>query len=102
MAYPKGVVPTTVAVHPTPVYEVLMMIPVVALLWYLRTRIVEAGRLFGVYLMLVGAERWIAEIYRVRPEKTMGMSTAQWISVAAILLGVLLFASRRESVRTKS
>jgi phosphatidylglycerol---prolipoprotein diacylglyceryl transferase len=93
MAYPKGVVPTIVAVHPTPVYEILMMIPVVAILWHMRTRMPDPGRLFGLYMVLVGAERWIAEIYRVRPEKTMGMSTAQWISVAAILVGVMMIVT---------
>jgi phosphatidylglycerol:prolipoprotein diacylglycerol transferase len=97
MAYPHGVVPTAVPVHPTPVYEVLMMIPVVALLWGMRKRWKRPGHLFGLYLVLVGIERWIAEIFRVRPEKTMGMSTAQWFSVVAIMLGLFMLATLREN-----
>ena len=97
MAYPKGVVPTDVPVHPTPVYEILMMIPVVALLWWLRTRLTTPGRLFGVYLMLAGAERWVSEFFRVRPETTLGMSTAQWLSLVAIVAGALLFRLRRDA-----
>ncbi len=102
MAYPHGVVATTVAVHPTPIYEILMMIPVVGLLWWLRTRVQGAGRLFGVYLVLVGAERWIAEIYRVRPEKTLGMSTAQWTSLGAIALGILFYLLLAKRPATKA
>lgn len=97
MAYPDGVVPTTVPVHPTPVYEVLMMIPVVALLWALRKRPAQPGWLFGLYLVLVGAERWLAELWRVRPDKFHGMSTAQWTSCAMVLAGLWLLARRRAS-----
>jgi len=101
MAYPKGMVPTDVPVHPTPVYEVLMMIPVVLVLWRLRRLDRAPGWLFGMYLALVGAERWISEIFRVRYESdmTLGMSTAQWTSVLAILVGLWLLVDRRKPVR---
>lgn len=97
MAYPKGMVPVDVPVHPTPVYEVLMMIPIVAILWALRRQDRSPGWLFGVYLVLVGAERWISEIFRRRgpDDLTLGMSTAQWLSVAAVLFGLWLVQDRR-------
>ena len=38
-----------------------------------------------------------AEIFRVRPEKTLGMSTAQWFSVVAIMLGLFMLATLREN-----
>jgi phosphatidylglycerol:prolipoprotein diacylglycerol transferase len=97
MAYPKGVVPTTIPVHPTPVYEILMMIPIVWILWRLRTIPGRPGWHFGFYLALVGAERFIAEFYRVRLEKTLGLSMAQWISVAVVLAGMVLISSRRST-----
>jgi phosphatidylglycerol:prolipoprotein diacylglycerol transferase len=97
MAYPKGMVPTDELVHPTPVYEILMMIPIVFVLWRLRLQERAPGWLFGIYLVLVGAERWISELYRVRypADMTLGMSTAQWTSVIAILLGLRLVMNRR-------
>lgn len=95
MAYPEGVVPTTVAVHPTPVYEVLMMAVVFALLWRARRTPRAPGWLFGLYLALVGAERWISEFFRVRPERPAGMSVAQWISLAVVVAGVWLVSARR-------
>lgn len=96
MSYAKGVVPTPpgVLVHPTPIYEILMMLPIVFVLWKLRTRSSAAGWLFGVYLVLVGIERWIAEIYRVRLDTTLGMSDAQWISVFVVFAGLFLVATR--------
>ena len=99
MAYPNGMVATTELVHPTPVYEILMIIPIVALLWRLRTQERTPGWLFGAYLVLVGIERWISEIFRVRtPESMMfGMSTAQWTSIVAILIGAWLLVTRRHT-----
>lgn len=95
MAYPNGVVPTLEPCHPTPVYEVLMMAGIVAVLWNLRTRLVIPGRLFSVYLVLVGLERWVAEIFRVRESRPGGMSVAQWISVGVVVLGVYLWTRYR-------
>jgi phosphatidylglycerol:prolipoprotein diacylglycerol transferase len=97
MAYPKGMVPTSELVHPTPVYEILMMIPIVALLWKLRTQERTPGWLFGAYLVLVGGERWISEIFRVREpgDLMLGMSMAQCTSVLAVLIGSWLLANRR-------
>src|SRR5215210_6544756 len=46
MAYPDGTVPTTAAVHPTPVYETLALGLAGLVLWRLRDR-VAPGVLFG-------------------------------------------------------
>ncbi len=94
-AYPNGVVPSIEACHPTPVYEVLMMIVVTSALWKMRTRVRAPGWLFSFYLMFVGIERWISEIWRVRPDRPGGMSVAQWISVGILLAGVLLWQKKR-------
>ena len=101
MSYEKGMVPTEpgVLVHPTPIYEILMMIPIVLLLWRLRLQERAPGWLFGAYLALVGVERWISELYRDRGpwDMTLGMSTAQWLSIAAILGGLWLMIDRRQA-----
>jgi phosphatidylglycerol:prolipoprotein diacylglycerol transferase len=95
MAYPNGVVPTLERCHPTPVYETLMMGAATWLLLRLRRATRPAGWLFGVYLVLAGAERWLAEWFRVRPERLGGLSTAQWLSLVVLCLGLLLLARRR-------
>jgi phosphatidylglycerol:prolipoprotein diacylglycerol transferase len=60
----------------------------------MRLRATAAGWLFGLYLVLAGAERWISELFRIRPDKFMGMSVAQWLSLAAICMGALLLWRR--------
>ena len=65
MGYPHGTVPTApgVTVHPTPIYETLIMGLLAYVLWQLRDR-VRPGVLFALYLVFAGAERFLIEFIR--------------------------------------
>jgi phosphatidylglycerol:prolipoprotein diacylglycerol transferase len=100
MAYPKGTVPTTVKVHPTPVYETLAMGLVALLLWNLRDRF-RPGILFALYLVLSGVERLLVEFIRRNSEAALGLTLPQLISVGMILAGgAWLLRSRRPAPAT--
>jgi phosphatidylglycerol:prolipoprotein diacylglycerol transferase len=86
MSYPKGTVPTTVKVHPTPVYETLAMGIVALVLWRLRDRF-RPGLLFALYLVLAGVERLLVEFIRRNEEAALGLTLPQLISVGMILAG---------------
>ena len=65
MGYPHGTVPTPpgVTVHPTPIYETLVMGLLAYVLWRLRDR-VRPGRVFALYLVFAGLERFLVEFIR--------------------------------------
>jgi phosphatidylglycerol---prolipoprotein diacylglyceryl transferase len=88
MAYPKGTVPTTVPVHPTPVYETLTMLLVTWFLWRMRHR-VPAGALFALWLLLAGTERFLVEFLRRNERVAAGLTVAQFISLAMIAAGAV-------------
>jgi len=96
MSYPHGTVPTTQQVHPTPVYETLAMALVAYVLWRLRDRL-TGGRLFALYLVLAGTERFLVEFIRRNDDVAIGLTQAQLISVAMMIVGGvwLLVAFRR-------
>jgi phosphatidylglycerol:prolipoprotein diacylglycerol transferase len=96
MAYPDGTVPTDRTVHPTPVYETLAMGLGAWLLWQLRDRF-RTGVLFAIYLLYAGAERFLVEFLRRNHEVALGLTAAQWESLAMVLAGALwmLFVKRR-------
>jgi phosphatidylglycerol---prolipoprotein diacylglyceryl transferase len=89
MAYPKGTVPTTVEVHPTPIYETLAMGLVALVLWQYRDRL-TGGRLFALYLVLAGIERLLVEFIRRNDEVALGLTLPQLLSIGMIIFGVLL------------
>jgi phosphatidylglycerol:prolipoprotein diacylglycerol transferase len=100
MSYPKGTVPTTVKVHPTPVYETLAMGLIALLLWNLRDRF-RPGILFALYLVLSGVERLLVEFIRRNDEAALGLTLPQLISVGMILAGgAWLLRSRRRAPAT--
>jgi phosphatidylglycerol:prolipoprotein diacylglycerol transferase len=96
MAFPKGVVPTDVPVHPTPLYDIFFLLTFFFILWKLRHRPFVPGTMFGLYFIAVGIGRFITEFWRVTPKIAFGwMSLAQMISVAMIILGVFIIQVRR-------
>jgi phosphatidylglycerol---prolipoprotein diacylglyceryl transferase len=99
MSYPHGVVPTTERVHPAPLYEMLACLLIFAYLWRRRWRDLPAGDLFGRYLILSGVERFLIEFVRRNPRWLVGLTTAQWMSAgAAVIGGALLWRAARATV----
>ena len=85
--YPGGVVPDNVLCHPTPVYEFLLCGIFVIILWRLRKDLRPDGRLFMLYLIFAGLERFSIEFMRINPKVAFGLSEAQWIAAALVLIG---------------
>jgi phosphatidylglycerol---prolipoprotein diacylglyceryl transferase len=96
---PSGIDPSTVlAVHPTQLYEVAVMLIAFAVLWSLRRRRYPIGWLFGLYLVFAGVERFLVEFVRAKDDRFLGPFTlAQLTSVIIVLLGVALLAAWRRA-----
>ncbi len=95
---PAGTDPNAVlAVHPTQLYEVAIMLVAFAILWRLRTRGRPTGWLFGLYLVLAGVERFFVEILRAKDDRLFwGLTLAQLTSVLLVIVGAALLARWRE------
>jgi phosphatidylglycerol:prolipoprotein diacylglycerol transferase len=94
---PAGTDPSAVlAVHPTQLYETAIMLGVFMVLWRLRKSDYPIGRLFGLYLVCAGVERFLIEILRAKDDRFLGPFTlAQLTSVVLILIGATIFARWR-------
>jgi phosphatidylglycerol---prolipoprotein diacylglyceryl transferase len=97
MGYEKGTVPTApgVTVHPTPIYETLVMGLVAWLLWRWRDRF-RPGVLFAFYLVFAGIERFLVEFLRRNSHVLGDLTAAQLESLGLLVIGVtvLVFAQR--------
>ncbi|MBA2564473.1 MAG: prolipoprotein diacylglyceryl transferase [Gemmatimonadetes bacterium] len=87
VAFPEGAPPIVTAVHPTQVYETLSAVLVFGVLWRLRTLPAPEGATAFLCLVLVGLERLLIEFLRVNPPVALGLTQAQMISLAVVLLG---------------
>jgi phosphatidylglycerol---prolipoprotein diacylglyceryl transferase len=94
---PPGVSPETVlAVHPTQLYETALGLLMFFILWRLRGHRHAEGWLFGLYLVLGGAERFLIEFVRVKDDRVFGpLSVAQVIALTLAAVGVGIMLWRR-------
>ena len=100
MAFPNGTVPTDVPVHPTPIYESLMSFTFFGLLWSQRRRFEAVpGTTFGLSLIFLGVERFIAEFWRITPRVLDWMTAAQIFSIVAFVFGIVLILWMRSRPR---
>ena len=100
IAVPAGTDPSTVlAVHPTQLYEVVLMLAAFAVLWRLRLKAKPVGWLFGVYLMMAGAERFLIEFVRAKDDRFFGpLTVAQVVSIGLVAVGFYLLTRLRNDV----
>jgi len=111
IAFPKGSPPTTaealrqfgvhvdpsippdqvLRVHPTQLYESAASLIIFFILLRLSRRPHPKGRIFALFLILMGIERFLVEIVRAKDDRFLGPFTiAQLISVIAVVVGVVL------------
>jgi phosphatidylglycerol:prolipoprotein diacylglycerol transferase len=79
-------VPTTETVHPTPVYETIVMGIFTVLLWRWRHRW-RPGTLFAVWAVGAGLERFLVEFIRRNSDVVLGLTQPQLIALAMIAGG---------------
>jgi phosphatidylglycerol:prolipoprotein diacylglycerol transferase len=105
IAFPEGLPPTTVPVHPTQIYEALgLTLLGWALLRWRRQRVSDRVVL-GRYLLGAGALRFVVEFLRVNDRVALGLSVAHFASIAIVAVGALLIvttSSARKSGATSS
>ena len=95
--YPPGV-----RVHPTPIYEFLESMIIFAILWSIRKKGYAPGTIFWLYLVLTGMARFVVEFWRINTVIALGLSEAQWFSVAMIIVGLWQLVRTRADMRTST
>lgn len=91
MAFPNGLPPTTEEVHPTQIYETILMGGIVFVyLWAIRKKDAPTGWLFSIFLILAGVERFLIEFIRnTTPSPIPNISIAQLMAVAIVIVGIV-------------
>lgn len=115
IAFPKGSPPTTadalrdfgvpvdpsipgdtvLRVHPTQLYEAAAGLVIFGILIAASRRRHPAGRVFALFLVLAGIERFLVEFVRAKDDRFLGdFTVAQLISVLLVITGVVMMLRR--------
>src|SRR5687768_6463733 len=95
VAFPKGLPPTDVPVHPTQLYEA---IPLAVLAWLLirwRRQGTPDAMVLSRYLVLAGAIRFAIELVRINAPVLGPLTLAQLWSMGLVAAGVVLHVTSR-------
>jgi phosphatidylglycerol---prolipoprotein diacylglyceryl transferase len=95
VAFPQGLPPTDVPVHPTQLYEMVLLIPIAWALVRWRRRGVSDRAVAGRYLALAGTARFAIEFVRVNEHVLGPFTLAHVISGAITIVGLYLIATDR-------
>lgn len=101
IAFPDGLPPTTVPVHPTQIYEALALVPLAVLLFRWRRQERADAFVLGAYLLVAGAIRFAIEFLRVNERVVGPFSVAHVASMVVIFLGLASILRWRRPLSTK-
>jgi len=101
VSFPNGSPPTSERVHPTQLYDTILMFIAFLFLWRIRERNLPVGWISYATLLILGVERFLIEFIRsTTPSFIPLLSQAQIISVGFIVVGLYKFMQLK--IRTKN
>jgi len=88
MSFPHGLVPITVPVHPTPLYEFAGAALIAAYLWRRGARGGPAGLVAAQYFIWTALARFSVEFIKRNPVVALGLGNAQWVALISAATGI--------------
>jgi phosphatidylglycerol:prolipoprotein diacylglycerol transferase len=86
------------AIHNTSLYEMLHLLALAALLWWIVARLpgrFPPGFALAIFCLWYGAARLGTDALRTYDDRTLGLTGAQWMCVALLAAGIALLARTR-------
>ena len=87
IAFPNGLPPTNIAVHPTQLYEMSAYFIIFFYLRYRKRNQTFSGEIIFEYLFLGGLSRFMVEFIRTNTKYIFGLSGAQYLSILMMAIG---------------
>lgn len=97
VAFPEGAPPIDVPVHPTQLYEAVVLVPFGLLLMRWRGQGMSDRQVVGVYLLFTGVLRFLIEFVRVNERVIAGLTVAHLFALALVVIGGWLVLSTRRA-----
>ena len=95
IAFPKGLPPTDITVHPTQLYEMAAYFSIFFYLRYRKRNQQFKGEIMFEYLFLGGFARFMVEFIRTNTKYLFDLSGAQYLSILMMGIGVYQMWKRR-------
>ena len=101
IAFPKGLPPTDITVHPTQLYEMAAYFSIFFYLRYRKRNQQFKGEIMFEYLFLGGLARFMVEFIRTNTKYLFDLSGAQYLSILMMGIGAYQMWKRRRMNSTQ-
>ena len=101
IAFPKGLPPTDITVHPTQLYEMAAYFSIFYYLRYRKRNQQFKGEIMFEYLFLGGFARFMVEFIRTNTKYLFDLSGAQYLSILMMGIGAYQMWKRRRINQTQ-
>ena len=101
IAFPKGLPPTDITVHPTQLYEMAAYFSIFFYLRYRKRNQQFKGEIMSEYLFLGGFARFMVEFIRTNTKYLFDLSGAQYLSILMMGIGAYQMWKRRHINQTQ-
>ncbi len=86
----EGPIPIGAHIHNTALYEILLLLPLIALLYWMRRRGVARGWMTATFLLWYGVQRFLTDFLRAYDRRVLGLTGAQYVCIGLLAAGVVM------------
>lgn len=86
----EGPIPVGAHIHNTALYEILLLLPLIALLFWMRRRGVPRGWMTATFLLWYGVQRFATDFFRAYDNTVLGLTGAQFMCIGLFTAGAAM------------
>jgi phosphatidylglycerol---prolipoprotein diacylglyceryl transferase len=98
----EGPIPIGAHIHNTALYEIILLLPLIALLVWMRRRGAPLGWMTATFLLWYGVQRFATDFLRAYDRRVLGLTGAQYMCIGLFAAGVAMVAWLRRRERVAS
>jgi phosphatidylglycerol---prolipoprotein diacylglyceryl transferase len=95
----EGPIPIGAHIHNTALYEMLLLVPLIALLFWMRRRRVATGWATVTFLLWYGVQRFCTDFLRAYDRTVLGLTGAQYVCIGLVIAGAIVAVRVRRRSR---
>jgi phosphatidylglycerol---prolipoprotein diacylglyceryl transferase len=95
----EGPIPIGAHIHNTALYEMLLLIPLIALLFWMRGRRVATGWATVTFLSWYGLQRFCTDFLRAYDRTALGLTGAQYVCIGMVIAAIVVAVRLRRRGR---
>ncbi len=95
----EGPIPIGAHIHNTALYELLLLLPLIGLMFWMRRRGTSPGWLTVTFLLWYGVQRFLTDFLRAYDRTVLGLTGAQYVCIGLVVAGLVMASILRRRER---